>query len=211
MATIRRLAHSCLLVTTQDTGTTLLDPGFFSYDEQPVDLGSVGDVQRVLVTHEHADHVKPEFVKWLTDRGDDVGVHANQAVVDLLAEEGIEASVRAPAGTQAEDVDHETLPDGTTVPNRSWTVDEVLTHPGDSYQVSRSAPVLALPLLTPWGSATAAVRFAARLEGVEQVVPVHDFYLTEMGRQFVTGIVADPLQTAGIELLPLDWGDSATV
>lgn len=211
MATIRRLAHSCLLVTTEDTGTTLLDPGFFSYEQQPVDLGSLGDVQRVLITHEHADHVKPEFVQWLLDRGDDVAVHANHAVVGLLTEQGIDASVEAPAGTQAEDVDHETLPNGTTVPNRSWTVDEVFTHPGDSYQVSRSARVMALPLLTPWGSATASVRFAARLEGVEQVVPVHDFYLTDMGRRFVSGIVADPLQVAGIELLDLDWGDSATI
>ena len=210
MATIRRLAHSCLLVT-DDGGTTLLDPGFFTYDHQPVDLDSVGDVQRVLITHEHADHVKPEFVQWLVDRGEDVAVHANQAVVDLLAEQGIEASTEAPDGTQVEDVDHETLPDGTTVPNRSWTVGELLTHPGDSYEPTRSAPVLALPLLTPWGSATASVEFATGLGGVEQVVPVHDFYLTGMGRQFIAGIVSGPLQTAGIEVVPLDWGDSFTV
>lgn len=210
MATIRRLAHSCLLVT-DDSGTTLLDPDFFTFDHQPVDLDTIGDVQRVLITHEHADHVKPAFVRWLVDRGEDVAVHANQAVVDLLAEQGIEASATAPAGTEAEDVDHETLPNGTTVPNRSWTVGDVLTHPGDSYQISGSAPVLALPLLTPWGSATAAVRFAARLGGVEQVVPVHDFYLTELGRQFIGGIVSDPLRAAGIELVPLDWGDSFTV
>lgn len=198
-------------MTTEGTGTTLFDPGFFSYDQAPVDLDTIGDVQRVLITHEHADHVKPEFVRWLLDRGDDVAVHGNQAVVDLLADQGVEASATAPEGTRAEDVDHETLPNGTTVPNRSWTVDDVLTHPGDSYQVDHAARVLALPLLTPWGSATAAVRFAARLEGVEQVVPVHDFYLTEMGRGFVAGIVADPLRDAGIELLDLDWGDSATL
>lgn len=210
MATIRRLAHSCLLVT-DDTGTTLLDPGFFTFDHQPVDLETIGDVQRVLITHEHVDHVKPAFVQWLVDRGQDVAVHANRAVVDLLAEHGIAASADAPAGTHAEDVDHGTLPNGTTVPNRSWTVGELLTHPGDSYQVSRSAPVLALPLLTPWGSATASVEFAAGLDGVEQVVPVHDFYLTELGRQFVSGIVAGPLRAAGIQLVPLDWGDSFTV
>lgn len=210
MVTIRRLAHSCLLVT-DDTGTTLLDPGFFTYDHQPVDLETLGGVQRVLITHEHADHVKPEFVQWLVDRGADVAVHANRAVVDLLAEQGIEASVGAPEGTQVEDVDHETLPNGTTVPNRSWTVGGVLTHPGDSYQPTRSAPVLALPLLTPWGSATASVEFATGLGGVQQVVPVHDFYLTDTGRQFIAGIVSGPLEHAGIEVVPLDWGDSFTV
>lgn len=209
MATIRRLAHSCLTVTT-DRGTTLLDPGFFSYEQQPVDLDGLGDVQQVLITHEHADHVHPDFVRWLLDRADDVAVHAPQAVVDLLAEAGVAASDETPAGTLAEDVTHERLPDGSTVPNRSWTVGDVLTHPGDSYEPTSTAPVLALPLLTPWGSATGAVDFARRI-GCEQVVPVHDLYLTEMGREFVAGIVRDPLAQAGIELLALDWGESATV
>lgn len=209
MATIQRLAHSCLLVSTDD-GTALLDPGFFSFDQSPVDLDALGDVQRVLITHEHADHVKPAFVQWLVDRGDDVTVHGNQAVVDLLAAEGIAADVTTPPGTSVEDVEHETLPNGATVPNRSWTVGDVLTHPGDSYGPTRSAPVLALPLLTPWGSATASVAFARRL-GVATVVPVHDFYLTAQGRQFASGIVAGALGEHGIEVMALDWGESATV
>ena len=209
MATIQRLAHSCLLVTT-DEGTTLLDPDVFSYEQPPVDLDGLGDVQRVLITHEHADHVHPAFVAWLVDRGDDVTVHGNQAVVDLLADEGIDAETSVPAGTSVEDVDHEVLPDGTTVPNRSWTLGDVFTHPGDSYQPERSAPVLALPLLTPWGSATASVAFAKRL-GVSVAVPVHDFYLTGQGRGFVARIVQQPLADAGIELLALDWGESATL
>ena len=62
MFTIRRLADSCLLVTTA-TGTTLFDPGFFTWDSGEVDLETIGDVQRVLITHEHGDHVKPEFVR----------------------------------------------------------------------------------------------------------------------------------------------------
>ena len=209
MATIQRLAHSCLLVTTDD-GTTLLDPGFFSFEQPPIELDELGDVQRVLVTHEHADHVHPAFVRWLVDRGDDVTVHGNEAVVDLLAAEGIAADASPPSGTSVEDVDHERLPDGTTVPNRSWTIGDLVTHPGDSYEPNRSAPVLALPLLTPWGSATSSVAFARRL-GVVAVVPVHDFYLTSRGREFVAGIVAGPLEQAGIELLDLDWGEAATV
>lgn len=209
MATIQRLAHSCLLVTTDD-GTTLLDPGFFSFQEPPVDLDGLGDVHRVLVTHEHGDHVHPAFVRWLVERGDDVTVHANRPVVDLLAAEGITAEDTAPPGTSVEDVTHELLPNGTTVPNRSWTIGDVLTHPGDSYEPTRSAPVLALPLLSPWGSATASVAFARRL-GVAAVVPVHDFYITARGREFLAGIVASPLADAGIELLALDWGQRATV
>lgn len=209
MATIRRLADSCLLVTTAD-GTSLFDPGFFTWESGEVDLDSIGDVQRVLVTHAHADHLSPEFVRWVLDRGDDVVVHSNQDVVDALAQHDIEATTDVPAGTSVEDVAHETLPNGLAPPNRSWTIGELFTHPGDSHQPTHTAPVLALPLMAPWCSGTAAVAFAKRI-GPQQVIPIHDFYMSRSGRERITGMLGGVLQEHGIELLPLDWGDSITV
>ena len=206
MPTIRRLADSCLLVTT-DEGTTLLDPGFFSFDSGEIDLDSIGDVQRVLITHEHPDHVKPEFVRWLVDRGTDVAVHANQSVADLLGPHDVEALIDDPPGVTSEDVIHGMTPMGAAPPNRSYTIDGVLTHPGDSYQPTVTAPVLALPLLVTWGSTTASVEFARRL-APQQVVPVHDFYLSAGGRQWTTRLVKSALEREGIELVPLDWGES---
>ena len=50
MSKIRRMTNSCLSVTS-DAGTTLFDPGFFTFAE--FDLSTIGDVQRVLITHEH--------------------------------------------------------------------------------------------------------------------------------------------------------------
>lgn len=208
MTTIRRLTNSCLTIS-DDRGTTLLDPGFFTFDTDHIDLETIGEVQTVLITHEHGDHVKPEFVRWLADRNADLTVHANQAVVALLAKNGITASVDAPAHTTFEDGLHEMIPTGATPPNRAWTVSDTLTHPGDSYQPSRSAPVLALPLLTPWGSMTKSVEFARRL-GPQQVIPIHDFYLSASGRQFATGLAGRVLAESGIELVPLDWGESFT-
>ena len=209
MATITRLADSCLLVTSE-LGTTLFDPGFFTFDAGEVDLDAIGDVQRVLITHEHADHVKPEFVRWLVDRGDDVTVYSNQAVADLLAPHDIAVSTDAPPGVSFEDVLHEPIPTGAQPPNRSYTIDGVITHPGDSQQPTSSAPVLALPLMAPWTGATAAVEFARRLRPA-QVVPIHDFYLTKAGRDFLGRLVGGALAAHGIELVPLDWGDSYTV
>ncbi len=209
MPTLRRLTNSCLLVST-DEGTTLFDPGFFTFDTNHIDLETIGDVQRLLITHEHADHVKPEFVRWLIDRGDDVKVFANQAVADLLAKHGIAVRTDNPSGVTFEDVLHEMVPTGAQPPNRSYTIEGVVTHPGDSYQPTRSAPVLALPLLTPWGTTTKSVEFARRL-GPRQVIPIHDFYLSEGGRRFVTALASSVLAEAGIELVPLDWGESYTV
>lgn len=209
MTTLQRLTNSCLLVTT-DAGTTLFDPGFFTWGSDHVDLDDLGEVQRVLVTHAHADHVHPDFVRWLVDRGDDVTVHANADVVDLLAGHDIEAHDRAPADVTFEDVRHEPIPTGATPPNRSWTLADTFTHPGDSYQPSTTAPVLALPLMTPWGSMTASVAFARRL-APRAVVPIHDFYLSASGRQFAMDLAEKGLAESGVEVMRLDWGDSATI
>ncbi len=209
MTTVQRLTNSCLTVSTDD-GTTLFDPGFFTYESGHFDLSTIGDVQRVLITHEHRDHVSPEFVRWLVDRGDDVTVHCNQPVADLLANVGVAAVIADPPGVTSQDVDHEMLPNGATPPNRAYTLGAVLTHPGDSYQPTTSAPVLALPLITPWGTARKSVEFAQRL-GPQQVIPIHDFYLTESGRSFITSLVGGVLAELGIEMIPLDWGDSATL
>jgi len=209
VTTIRRLADSCLLITTDD-GTTLIDPGTFTYDSGVVDLDAIGEVQRVLITHEHGDHVKAEFVRWLLDRGDDVMVHSNQAVADLLAPHDIEVSTDMAPGTTHEDVTHETTPLGTAPPNRAFTVDGTLTHPGDSYQPSTTGPVLALPLLTPWGSMFQSMEFARRLQP-SQIVPIHDFYVSDGGRQWIYGMAKTVLAKSDIEVVTLDWGDGYTL
>ncbi|MDH3605672.1 MAG: MBL fold metallo-hydrolase [Acidimicrobiia bacterium] len=139
MTTIRRLTDSCLIVTTDD-GATLFDPGSHTFGNEAVDLDAIGDIQRVLITHEHGDHVHPEFVRWLVDRGDDVAVHANQAVADVLASHDIGVSVDNPVGVSSEDVLHETTPMGTAPPNRSFTIDGaniefVPLDWGDSYTI----------------------------------------------------------------------------
>lgn len=209
MTEIRRLTDSCLHVVTDDAAT-LFDPGFHTFLEGEVDLDTIGEVTRVLISHEHRDHVHADFVKWLIDRGEDVVVHSNQAVADLLAREDIEVVVTAPDGVSIEDVLHGRIPSGAQPPNRSYTIDGVITHPGDSREPQSTAPVLALPILVPWDSATGAVDFARRLRP-SQVVPIHDFYLTEDGRTWLRGMVRGVLAGDDIEVVDLDWGQSYTV
>lgn len=209
MAEIRRLTDSCVLVT-EDDEATLFDPGFHTFQDGTVDLDSIGDVTRVLVTHEHGDHVHPDFVRWLIDRKRDLVVYSNQAVADLLDSQGIEVSIDIPEGVGVEDVLHEKLPNGSQPPNRSFTIEGVFTHPGDSHEPTKTAPVLALPMIAPWGSLTAAVEFARRI-GPKQVMMIHDFYMSEPGRARIRGMAKGALAAHGIELLDVDWGQSLTV
>lgn len=209
MAAIRRLTDSCVVVTT-DGGATLFDPGFHTFDSGAVDLDSIGDIQRVLITHEHLDHVKPDFVRWLRDRSVDVTVYANPSVAELLAPHDVAVETGCPDGVTFEDVTHEVTPMGTAPPNRAFTIDGVFTHPGDSYQPNHAAPVMALGLIVPWGTARASIEFAVRL-APRQVVPVHDFYLDEAGRAWITGLAAGVLAEHNIEMIRLAWGETATV
>jgi len=209
MTTIRRLTDSCLLATTDD-GAALFDPGFHTFLGGDVELDSIPDVTRVFITHEHGDHVHPDFVRWLVDRGSDVTVYANRAVADLLAPHDIEAVTSAPDGVTFEDVAHGMTPSGSQPPNRAFTIDGILTHPGDSREPTSTAPVLALPLITPWDSTTGAVEFARRLRP-GQVVPIHDFYLSASGRSWIREMVGGVLAGDGIELADIDWGEEITV
>ena len=209
MATVRRLTDSALLVTTDDEAT-LFDPGFHTFTTGEIDLESIGDVTRVLISHEHGDHVHADFIRWLIDRRADLTVHSNQAVADLLAREGIEVSVEAPDRVSFEDVLHERVPSGATPPNRAFTIDGVLTHPGDSRQPTKTAPVLALPLIVPWDSATGAVEFARRLRP-ELVVAIHDFYLAKAGRDWIRGMVKNVLAGDSIGFVDIDWDQSFTL
>jgi L-ascorbate metabolism protein UlaG (beta-lactamase superfamily) len=206
MTDIRRLTDSCLHVVTDDAAT-LFDPGFHTFLDGEIDLESIGEVTRILVSHEHGDHVHPEFIKWIIDRGSDVTVYSNQAVADLLAKSDIDVVVDSPDGVSIEDVLHARVASGAQPPNRAYTIDGVITHPGDSREPTTSAPVLALPLLVPWDSATGAVDFARRLSP-KQVVPIHDFYLTEGGRSWIQGMIRNVLAGDDIELVDLAWGQS---
>lgn len=209
MAKIRRLTDSCLHVVGDDHAT-LFDPGFHTFLRGEVDLDSIGDVTRVMITHEHGDHVHPDFVRWLIDRSSDLIVYSNGAVAELLDGHDIEVSTETPEGTTVEDVLHGKLPTGGQPPNRAFTIDGVITHPGDSRDPTSTAPLLALPLIVPWDSATGAVEFARRVKPA-QVVPIHDFYLSQSGREWIRGLIKNVLADDGIELIDVDWDAEFTV
>ncbi len=209
MATIRKLTHAAVLVTTDDHAT-LIDPGVHTFASGAIDLSDLGEVTRVLITHEHADHVDPAFLRWLIDRSPELSIYSNQAVSDLLGHQGIEVSTEVPDRVEAEDVLHNVNPAGASPPNRAFTVEGVLTHPGDSRQPTRTAATLAVPLMVPWDSTTGAIEFVRRL-GPAQVVPIHDSYLSSEGRSWVEGMARRLLEIDGIEVVDVGWGQSFSV
>jgi len=52
--------------------------------------------------------------------------------------------------------------------------------------------------------------FARRL-APRRVIPIHDFYLNEGGRNFAYNMAKNVLAKADIEVITLGWGETATL
>ncbi len=80
-------------------------------------------------------------------------------------------------------------------------------HPVD---LAACGDVLFLPLMVPWGASRTGVELVERL-GPKQVIPSHDFYLSDGGRAFIYEFVGGAIAEGGVEFVPLAYGDSYTV
>ncbi len=204
--TITKLVHACLLVET-DGERTLIDPGIFTWIDERFDLSMVEGVDRLLITHEHADHVSAELVKGVLERSNDATVETTSSLVAILADEGIEAVT---GGTQQFVAPHERIPSGPGPQNTGFHVGGVLSHPGDSHSFVESMPILAMPFIAPWGSLTAATD-RVRLVQPRYVIPIHDWFLSEPGRGVMYGLASGGLVDDEIDLIQIpDW-DSVTL
>lgn len=188
---ITHLGHSTLLVEAAGT-RLLIDPGAFTPGWE-----DLRDLDAVLVTHAHPDHVDPA-------EGRLESVVAGNPGARLLAEpqtagtdrwadtafEAVEAgtsvtlgglTVRAVGGEHA--VIHEDIPRIGNVGYVITADDEpVLFHPGDAYaEAPDGVDVLALPLTAPWAALKETVEFVRRV-APRRLVPIHDAIVNEAGR-----------------------------
>ena len=86
--TITKLVHACLLVGV-DGKRILIDPGGFTWDDDRFDPSMVEGVDRILITHEHADHVSFDFVRVALERSNGAEVETTPSLQAILAEQGI--------------------------------------------------------------------------------------------------------------------------
>jgi hypothetical protein len=71
-------------------------------------------------------------------------------------------------------------------------------------------PILAMPFVAPWGSLVAGVD-RTRLVGPQYVIPIHDYALSDAGRDFMYGLAVAGLFDDTIELVNLTDFDSVTL
>ncbi|PJI85578.1 MBL fold metallo-hydrolase [Luteimicrobium subarcticum] len=196
---LEHLGHSSIRLSgdpSDGSGVLVVDPGVFSV---PSADAVVDGADAILVTHEHVDHLDvPRVAPVVTDRR--LPVWAPQGVLDVLADAGVPADllhVAAP-GTTTTVAGHEVLVVGTgrheaihadvPVPsNAAFLLDGAVLVTGDEYAdlpAGFDLDVLLLPVAAPWLRFGDAVDYARGL-APRRVLPVHDVFLSDVGRGFV--------------------------
>jgi L-ascorbate metabolism protein UlaG (beta-lactamase superfamily) len=204
--TITKLVHACLLVEVNGK-RILLDPGIFTWQDERFDVSMVEGVDRILITHEHADHVNANLVTAALERSNNAVVETTPALQEILGEQGISAVTE---GTPQFASPHERIPTGPGPENIGFHVAGAVSHPGDSHSFIETMPILAMPFAAPWGSLVAGVD-RTRLVNPTYVIPIHDFALSAGGRSFMDGLAVAGLFDDDIELVTINDFDSVTL
>jgi L-ascorbate metabolism protein UlaG (beta-lactamase superfamily) len=209
---ISKYIHSCLLV--EDAGTRLLfDPGKFSFLDGAVKPDSFQDLDAILLTHQHPDHMDDVSLKTIAANNPKAVILANAQIQKRLAEAGLEVEVfesgsRQVGGCTLEAIvaAHAELLNAERPSNVAYVVNGRLLHPGDSFDhsmdVRKGIELLALPLMAPWNTELAVAEFALRL-APKTAFPIHDGYAKDFFLDSRYANFTDYLKKHGIEFVPL--------
>lgn len=182
---ITKLGHCCLLI--EEAGKLILtDPGNYTESQQ----NELKDIDFILITHEHQDHLHVESLKVVLKNNPQSKVITNTAVGKLLDEAGIEYELIADNETkkiseiniQALEAEHaEIHSELPKVLNSGFFIADRLFYPGDAFiDPKREIEILALPVSGPWIKIGEAIDYAIKLKP-KHAFPVHDAGLKQPG------------------------------
>lgn len=181
---ITKFGHCCLLI--EESGARILtDPGTHSTGQD-----NVKNIDIVLITHEHADHLHIDSLKTVLQNNPQAKIITNKGVGTLLEKEGIPFSVLEDGQSSTEKgvliegfgkdhaLMHSSIP---PIQNTGYFIANRLFYPGDAFtDPGKQVEILALPVAGPWMKLPEAIDYALELKP-KTCFPVHDGILKSPG------------------------------
>jgi len=182
---ITKLGHCCMLVEV-DGIRILTDPGGWSDFRQ----NELKDIDIVLITHEHADHLHTDSLKEVVKNNPKATIVTNTSVGKILKKEKIEfekvedGENNSFSGVLVEgygDQHEEIYKEVGMVQNTGFFIADTFFFPGDAFtNPKKEVPVLALPVVGPWLDIKDAIEYGLEIKP-RIAFPVHDGMLRFTG------------------------------
>jgi L-ascorbate metabolism protein UlaG (beta-lactamase superfamily) len=209
---ITHLGHAAVLAETDDT-RILIDPGNVTDSWQ-----SLTDLDAVLVTHQHPDHLDPENLPALVAANPSAAVLVEPSILELISDGKLpslgdsaralppedqiaigEVLITAVGGQHA--IIHRDIP---RIGNVGYVLrsegQPTLFHPGDALEVvPEGVDILAVPAYGPWAAMKETIDFV-RAVGALEGFPIHDELLSDRGRTLVLNRLNEMTNTRVVNL-----------
>ena len=180
---ITKIGHCCLVVEVAGK-KIMTDPGGWT-----VGQNEVTDVDFVLITHEHGDHLHIGSLKRVLENNPDCKVVTNASVGKILSQEGInfvelngidgvESCDCGGVLVEAYDGRHEEIyGEVGQVQNTGFFIANKLFYPGDSFiKPNCEVEILAAPVAAPWCTLKQAINYILDIKP-KIAFPVHDNFI----------------------------------
>lgn len=174
---IKKIGHCCLVI--EEAGIRILtDPGIYSTGQN-----DVKDIDIVLITHEHGDHLHIESLKTVLANNPNAKVITNTAVGKILTKENIGFEILEHG--QNKQIGNLTLEghgekhaeifeEYGQVQNTGFFIGGKLFYPGDAlYNPGKAVEVLAFPTAGSWANIKESINYVFELKPAK-CFPVHD-------------------------------------
>jgi L-ascorbate metabolism protein UlaG (beta-lactamase superfamily) len=208
---ITKIGHCCLLIEAH--GKRLLtDPGNFSTEQDHLE-----NIDAVLITHEHPDHLHMESLKNILALNPKAAVVSNSVVGKLLDAEHI-PYIKVEHGDAQEIVGIEVEGFGTNhaviyssfppMYNTGYFIDNTLFYPGDALtNPQKPVKILALPIAGPWIKLSEVIEYVKELHP-SMCFPVHDAVVAQSALGYYYGTIGRLTEANGIIFTPLHTAEN---